>query len=282
MRKFVGEPLTRNQVKELFFVIHNGITEEERNNAKWIIAYSYEKPLYYECIDVLKLLRKKIDEYELNGIVDEWLNVLFEKAETYDPNHSSGATLYTYARKELKKTFFKKTNPGMTETQIRNYNKIHTAKKHYELIHKRQWIQTEDSLIELSNICGLSVKVITKTIELKQQLNKRIVSLEAPENKWSSTSLGDHIEDKRQVLEIQFENQLYRNVLNSLKGMDKIIFDTWVDMENNRLISEREGVRLLEEMNIKNIGRGTLNKYRKELQTELWSRMNDKQYYFAA
>ena len=86
MRTFIITPLTKDQVKELCFVIHNGKTEEERNHAKWELAYSYEKPLYFKCRKYFKLFHKNIDEDELYDIVHDCIYVMFKKAENKQMN----------------------------------------------------------------------------------------------------------------------------------------------------------------------------------------------------
>jgi hypothetical protein len=56
-----------------------------------------------------------------------------------------------------------------------------------------------------------------------------------------------------------------------------------IDINNNyKLISEREGVRLLEEKGFKNIGRGTLNSRREALKRKVWAALYETEYRPAA
>ena len=282
MRNFVCEPLTKDQVKELCSVIHNAETEAERNEAKHYLAYSFEEELYYIARKELKDIRGKkyFDAEELDRVVERYLNVLYDYAEKYDPDHSSGATLLTYAWNELKRVFLLETNKGMTETEIRNYNRIYTAQKHYELVHHIKWQETENSLTELSDICGLSEKVIKKTLAVKKELNKKTVSYDAA-NKDGESTFAETLPDTTYTLERQWEVQNYRNILNSFSEEENAIFYTWVDTDSYKLLSEREGIRRLSEMGY-SIGRGTLNSRREALKAKIWSAMYDTDYRSAA
>ena len=289
MRTFIITPLTKNQVKELCFVIHNGKTEEERNNAKWELAYSFKTGVENKCRNFLKNIYSKKVDYEsknIKDLIDICYDVLFECAEKYDPEHSSGANLFTYARNEMKNKMLQATNPGMTETQIRNYNTIFNAKKYYEKKHGSAWFETEVSLIELSDICGLSVKVIRKTLALKRESKPITVSLDAPlsDNKGKDVfTIGETIADRRNNFEYEVENKKAYLLLHSLTEEETAILNTMVDINNNyKLISEREGVRLLEEKGFKNIGRGTLNSRREALKRKVWAALYETEYRPAA
>ena len=88
MRTFIITPLTKDQVKELCFVIHNGKTEEERNNAKWELAYSFKTGVENKCRNFLKNIYGKKVDYEsknIKDLIDICYDVLFECAEKYDP-----------------------------------------------------------------------------------------------------------------------------------------------------------------------------------------------------
>jgi hypothetical protein len=96
---------SNDQVKELCFIIHNAKTEEERNNAKWELVYSFKDNVKHTCQEYLKNIYGKNVDFESKNIydlIDVCYDVLFEYAEKYDPEHSSGASLFTYARKEMK------------------------------------------------------------------------------------------------------------------------------------------------------------------------------------
>ena len=286
MSKFVCEPLSKDQVKELYFIIHNGETEKERNEAKWEWVYSFDDKLKAICL-------KKIDEiycvkqlgYEQKEeMLDNLLNisrqVLLNKTETFDPEHKSGANLLSYAYMEIQHAILMETNKGMTETQIKNFNKIYNAQKNYELINHKKWVQTDGSVIELSDICGLSVKVILQTLALKRELNKRIISLDVcAEN---VTGLESSLIDMGYTFERELERLEFRRIMSHLSKEEKAILYTWVDIDNDySLISEREGVLLLEKKGFQ-IRRGTLNNRRKALKEKIWSLMYGTDYCFAA
>lgn len=284
MSKFICEPLSRDRVKELWFIIHNGENEKEINEAKWEWVYSFDNKLLAICLNKIDEIYciKKLGSERMEEILDNFLNisrqVLFNKTETYDPEHTSGANLLTYAYQEIQHAFLMETNKGMTESQIKNNNKIYNAQKHYELINNKKWVQSDSSLIELSNISGLSVKVIMQTLAIKRELSKKIVSLDIyAENK---TGLEASLIDN--TFEREWEKMEFRRIMSNLSREEKAILYTWVDIENNyRLISEREGVFLLAGRGF-NIGRGTLNSRRKALKEKIRSLMYDKDYCFAA
>ena len=289
MRTFIITPLTKNQVKELCFVIHNGKTEEERNNAKWELAYSFKTGVENKCRNFLNNIYGKNVDYEsknIKNLIDVCYDVLFECAERYDPEHSSGANLFTYARNEMKNKMLQATNPGMTETQIRNYNTIFNAKKYYEKKHGSIWFETEDSLIELSDICGLSVKVIRKTLALKRESNPITISLDAPlsdNEERDNFTIEDILSARIYNYENEMNNKRAFRLLNSLTEEETAILFTMVDINNNyKLISEREGVRLLAEKGFENIGRGTLNSRREELKRKVWTALYKTEYRPAA
>lgn len=284
MRTFIITPLTKAQVKELCFVIHNGKTEEERNNAKWELAYSFKPGVENKCRNFLKTIYGKNVDFESKNIKDltnVCYDVLFECAEKFDPEHSSGATLFTFARNKMKNKMLQATNPGMTETQIRNYNTIFNARKYYEETHAATWFETEASLIELSNICGLSVKVIRKTLALKRETSPATISFDTPVS--GNEDTGNYIIDetlsyRRYDFENEMDNKRAYLLLYSLTEEETAILYTMVDINNNyKLISEREGVRLLAEKGF-NIKRGTLNSRREALKRKVWSFLYDTEY----
>ena len=86
---------------------------------------------------------------------DICFDVLYDYSENWDPKHSSGATLFTYARNEIQRRLFLETNPGMTENEIRNYNKIHNAIEYYEAKYNSEFTETDSSINELSCMSGL-------------------------------------------------------------------------------------------------------------------------------
>lgn len=286
MSKFVCEPLSKDQVKELYFIIHNGETEKERNEAKWEWVYSFDDKLKAICLKKIDEIYciKRLDFEQKEEMLDNLLNisrqVLFNKTETFDPEHKSGANLLSYACMEIQHAILMETNKGMTETQIKNFNKIYNAQKNYELIHHKKWVQTDGSVIELSDICGLSVKVILQTLALKRELNKRIISLDAcAEN---VTELESSLMDMGYAFERELERLEFRRIMSHLSKEEKAILYTWVDIDNDyRLISEREGVLLLEKRGFQ-IRRGTLNNRRKALKEKIWFLMYGTDYSFAA
>ena len=277
MRKFACEPITREEEKELCFVMHNGKTEEERNHAKAKLVYSYEKKVFSICCKKLKnIYGKKInlESKDIDHLMDICFEVLIQCADTFNPNHSSGANLLTYARRAIDHALLMETNKGMTETQVRNFNTIYKAQKKYEKIHNTKWYETEDSINELSYLCGLSVKVIKDTLLAKRENNYNTLSLNDTLGEDSQTTLEDIIEDKRYSFETEYENRKYRNILNSFTEFENAIFYTWVDKDTRDLLSEREGIRRLAKMGY-SIGRGTLNNRRKALKIKIQTAMYD-------
>ena len=280
--------LTKDQVKELYFVIHNGKTIEERNNARWQLAYNFENCVEKECQKFLKNINGKNRNFEYTNIEelkDICLDVLFKYTEKYDPFHSSGANLFTYAKKEMKNKMLQASNPGMTETQIRNYNTIYNAQKYYKKLHNKKWNKTEESLIELSNICGLSVKVIQKTLALKQEINPELVSFDAPISEngdIANYTIAETLFDTKYNIENELENKKARLILQFLTKEETEILYTMVDINNNyKLISEREGVRLLAEKGF-DIKRGTLKSRREALKRKIWDALYDTDIRYAA
>ncbi len=280
--------LSNDQVKELCFIIHNAKTEEERNNAKWELVYSFKDNVKRTCQEYLKTIYGKNVDFESKNIydlIDVCYDVLFEYAEKYNPEHSSGASLFTYARNEMKNKMLQATNPGMTETQIRNYNIIFNARKCYEKKYDTAWFETEESLIELSNICGLSVKVIKKTLALKRETSPYIVSFDAPlsgTGESDNYTIAETLVDERYNYENKLENKKALFILHSLSEEETAILYTMTDINNNyKPISEREGVRRLEVMGF-NIKRGTLNSRREALKKKVWSALYDTDYRYVA
>ena len=275
MRKFACEPITREEEKELCFVMHNGKTEEERNHAKAKLVYSYEEKVFSICCKKLKnIYGKKInlESKDIDHLMDICFEVLIQYADKFVPDHSSNANLLTYARQEIDHALLMETNKGMTETQIRNYNKIYNAQKEYKNIHNTEWYETEASLNELSYLCGLSVKVIKNTLLAKRENIYNTLSLNDTLGEDSQTTLEDTIEDKRYSLETEDENRKYRNILNSFTEFENAIFYTWVDKDTYDLLSEREGIRRLAKMGY-SVGRGTLNNRRNALKIKIQTAM---------
>ena len=208
---------------------------------------------------------------ELQNFKDICFDVLYDYSAKYDPTHSSGANLFTYSSKEIIRRLLLETNKGMTENEIRNYNKIYNALKYYEEKYNTNFNETESQINELSNICGLSVKVIKKTLKLKRELNKvsrpiffSNVIKEDEDNKITTEDIfGDMTYSPERQLAIKCLHQY----LSSLSKEDNAILYTMVDKDYN-LISEREGVRLLAEKGF-DIGRGTLNRKREELKSKI-------------
>ena len=196
---------------------------------------------------------------------------LYDCFEKWDPKHPSGANLFTFAMKEIKHRLLLETNKGMTENEIKNNNIIHKAKKKYAKKFGKEFYETESSIIELSKICGLSVKVIKNTLLLKREMNNitrplsfsKLINENGDDNRTYESFCGDMTHSPERQLEIK----CLRQYLSSLTTEENAILYTMVDKDYN-LISEREGVRLLAEKNI-NIGRGTLNRKREELKEKL-------------
>ena len=104
MRKFVCEPITRKEEKELCFVMHNGKTEEERNNAKTRLVYSYEEKVFGICCKKLKKIfgnKINLESKDIDHLMDICFEVLIQYADKFSPDHSSNANLLTYARQEI-------------------------------------------------------------------------------------------------------------------------------------------------------------------------------------
>lgn len=277
MRKFVCEPITREEEKELCFVMRNGKTEEERNHAMVKLVYSYEKKVFSICCKTLKIIygeKINLESKDIDHLMDICFEVLIQYADKFNPNHSSGANLLTYARRAIDHALLMECNKGMTETQVRNFNTIYAAQKKYEKIHNTKWYETEASLNELSYLCGLSVKVIKNTLLAKRENIYNTLSLNDTLGEDSQTTLEDTIEDKRYSLETEYENRKYRNILNSFTEFENAIFYTWVDKDTYDLLSEREGIRRLAKMGY-SIGRGTLNNRRKALKIKIQTAMYD-------
>ena len=210
--------------------------------------------------------------YEFRTFRDICRDVLYEYSAKYDPKHLSGASLFTYASNEIKKRLLLQTNPGMTENEIRNFNKIFNAIKYYVEKHNTKWNETESSLKEISDICGLSVKVIKKTLSLKRELDHvtRPVSFSTVinENEDGKITYEDLCGDMTWSPERQLEIKCLRQYLSGLSKEEGAILSTWVDKDYN-LISERQGVSLLKETEF-DIGRGSLNRKREDLKKKLW------------
>ena len=273
-----SETLSKGQVKELCFIIHNGKTEKERNNAKFNLANSFKGKIEMFCKRKMKdIYGEDINFYrediknELKTFKEICFDVLYEYTSKYDPEHSSGANLFTYASKEINHRLLLETNKGMTETEIRNFNKIYNAKKYYEEKYDTTFNETESQINELSKICGLSVKVIKKILKLKRELTdvSRPVffSTVINENEDGEITYEDRYGDMTYSPERQFAIKSLRKYLSSLSKEDNAILYTMVDKDYNT-ISEREGVRLLANKGF-DIGRGTLNRKREELKKKL-------------
>lgn len=200
---------------------------------------------------------------------DICFDVLYDYSENWDPKHSSGATLFTYARNEIKRRLFLETNPGMTENEIKNYNKIHNAIEYYEEKYNSEFTETDSSINELSCMSGLSVKVIKKTLLIKREMENitRPVFFSNSINEDEDHQKTYDIADMSLSPERELEIKCLRQYLLSLTPEENAILYTMVDEDFNKT-SEREGVRLLKEKGF-DIGRGTLNRKREELKRKL-------------
>lgn len=272
MRKFICEPITREEEKELCFVMRNGKTEEERNHAKVKLVYSYEKKVFSICCEKIKIIYGKkinLESKDIDHLMDICFEVLIQYADKFNPNHSSGANLLTYARRAIDHALLMETNKGMTETQVRNFNTIYEAQKKYEKIHNTKWYETESSLNELSCMSGLSVKVIKKTLLIKREMENitRPVFFSNSINEDEDHQKTYDIADMSLSPERELEIKCLRQYLLSLTPEENAILYTMVDEDFNKT-SEREGVRLLKEKGF-DIGRGTLNRKREELKRKL-------------
>ena len=282
---FVYEPITKEQEKELCCKMRTAKTEQERRAANIELAYRFERGVYKICRDTLlkihgkKYLKTEVGEEELQCLMDECFDVLIKKAWDYNPDHSSQANLLSYSRKWIYSALKMKTNPGMTETQINNWCKIYKAMKKYEDIHDSEWKETDESVAEISTLCGLSEKVVRKTIALKQDLSQKVVSLDVYlGDDEEGCTLGQIQEDNRYTYEREAEVKMYRDFIDSLNEEEKAILYTMVDVENNyKPISEREGILLLEEKGIV-FKRGTLKARRDALKTKIWAFLHGEDY----
>ena len=183
---------------------------------------------------------------------DICFDVLYDYSENWDPKHSSGATLFTYARNEIK-----------------NYNKIHNAIEYYEEKYNSEFTETDSSINELSCMSGLSVKVIKKTLLIKREMENitRPVFFSNSINEDEDHQKTYDIADMSLSPERELEIKCLRQYLLSLTPEENAILYTMVDEDFNKT-SEREGVRLLKEKGF-DIGRGTLNRKREELKRKL-------------
>ena len=267
--------LTRDQVMDLCFVIHNAQSEEERNSAKVELAYSYEEEVTQLCLKKLQemyngnFIKNEANEEKLERLKEVCFDTLIERTERYSPEHPSHASLMTYADRWLKYAIKMETNRGMTEAQVKNISKIHNAQKYFEEIYDTEWYESEENLIELSNLSGFSVKVIKRTLELKREsVNMNTVSLFAPVGEDGLTR-ADLLEDTCNTPDRELKTKSCRAFLNSLNKEETAILYTMVDVDNNyKPISEREGIRLLEAQGF-SIQRGTLNNRRKALKRKV-------------
>ena len=293
MRNFICEPLTMDQVKELYFVIHNGKTEEERNQAINKLVYSYSRKVHSDCLDIVQNMYyceylNEEQEDQLHDLEQIAFEVLRQKTKIYDPYHPSGANLYTFAADAIKNAILKETNKGMTSTEIREYNRICKGIEYYEEKYNTPWYETEYSLNKLSDITGYSVKVIRKTLALQRDNNIKFVSLSEPTGKEEDLVLEDTLGNDYYSFETELRNKEARLFIKSLSQLEKDILFTMVDIEHDyKPISEREGVRLLEvrgytKENGYSLGRGTLNSRREELKRKVWAFLNDPDYIIAA
>lgn len=287
MRNFICEPLTRDQVKELYFVIHNGKTEEERKQAINKLVYSYSRKVHSDCLNIVQNMYyceylNEEQEDQLHDLEQIAFEVLRQKTKIYDPNHSSGANLYTFAADAIKNAILKETNKGMTSTEIKHYNNICEGIEYYEEKFKTPWYETEDSLNKLSDITGYSVKVLKKAFEAKRETSIETIPLDTPMNNEEDFFLEDTIGNEYYSFETEFRNNEARLFIKSLSKLEKDILFTMVDIHNDyKLISEREGVRRLEKMGY-TFGRGTLNSRREALKRKVYAFLNDPEYVVAA
>jgi DNA-directed RNA polymerase specialized sigma subunit len=273
MRKNVYEPLSKEQLNDLVFSF-----------ADKVHSVCLKKVREMHCIDNYNDEQKEM-VHDLEQICFE---VLMKKAETYNPNHKSGENLSTYDSAEIKNAILQKTNKGMTSTEIRQYNRIREGIEYYEEKFNTPWYETENSLNKLSDITGYSVKVIKKTLAIKRDTNIETISLSAPIGNEEDLIVEDTLGNDYYSFETELRNNEARLFIESLSKLEKDILFTMVDTEHDyKPISEREGVRLLEEKgytkeNGYSLGRGTLNNYRETLKRKVYSFLNDPDYVIAA
>lgn len=286
MKNSVYEPLTGEQVKQLCAVIHcSDKSVEEKNHAKTVLAFSHGNDVHAECKKIVK--RMHCNEYyndeqeeQLHNLEHICFEVLMQKAESYNPN--LGTSLFTFASHEIKNRILQETNKGMTSTEIRQYNRICGAKNYYEEKYNTKWYETEDSLNKLSEITGYSVKLIKKTLAAKRETNIETVSIYSPLNNEDDSILENILGNCCYSYETEYRNREAILFIESLSKEEKDILYTMVDVDNNyKLISEREGVRLLKEKKY-SIGRGTLNTRREALKRKVYAFLHDPDYIIAA
>lgn len=262
--------LSNEEIRMLCYKMHNSNDQKERIESRNKLALSFSQYAYGICNQ--QFMKGKISEEGIEDMFNDILEVILEKAWEYNPDNATGACFITFIAPYVKNTALKTFNGEKTEYYVRTMNRINKAIASYVEVYNEK-----PSIEELSELTGLSVKVIKNAYALRESYMTVSIydSVGSEDNGLtygdiaigSATIHANLMTPEEAVYEEAMNNKLHL-------GIQELSFIERFAVENFQL-SERKAVQVLENEYGIVMGRTTYQNYKNKAVRKLRNFLNN-------
>lgn len=234
--------LSNEDAKALCYAMHNAKDEKKRIENRNKFALSFSKYAYSVCIKNSK--GKGLSVQDIEDMFSDILEVILEKAWTYDCDNAYGACFITYIQEDVKKAAIKSFNGEKTDYFIRTMDKINKVENEFQKLYGE-----EPSIEELSELTGLSEKVIRNAYLMKERYMTASIYDKTGNSDECELTYGDLATESVTVrYEALSPEEAYirkETLLKLKKGISELSFVEKFAVEHPEL-SERKAVEVLQ------------------------------------